>query len=136
MKIFRLLFVIAVVSCLAFVSGLTGCGGGGGGDDDGDDDGGDGGTPAINVTGTWSGSFFTTAPQAYTLVLVQTGTNVTGTGTSSGGVTRSYTGTLTGNSLVLKSGTITFELTVSGNTMVGTYTDSSWTDKPANFTRS
>ena len=101
----------------------------GGGDGDGDGDGG------IDVTGTWTGSFNLPPPQGYTFVLVQTNGTVTGTGTTSGNVTRSYGGTLTNSHLVLTSLAIVFDLTVSGDTMVGTYTDSSFTDRPASFTR-
>ena len=136
MSIKRLFGFSFIVLALIATLGFMGCGGGGG---DGSDDG-TGGTTPIDVTGTWMGPVSLDGTiWNFTLTLVQTGGDITGTGLAEGSITRAYSGTISGNHVILTSNpnSIVLDLTVSGNTMVGTYTypGTSWEDEPANFTR-
>ena len=113
-------FSVLVVS-MAFFAGC-----------DGDGDGttaADGAAEAIDVTGTWSGDItLPSGPTGVTLVMTQTGSAVTAEG--------GYTGTLTGSRLILtRNPAITIDVTVVGNTMTGTYSDSSWNDRPITMTK-
>ncbi len=83
---------------------------------------------AIDVTGTWEGEIqLPDGPTSASLELTQSGTTVTGA--------NGYTGILTGNRLILHRDQITFDMTVVGDTMTGTYSDSSWNDRPTTLTR-
>ena len=112
---------------LLFVT-VIGCDGDGGGTTPPPPPGPGDGDGAIDVTGTWNGTIgLPDGPHPTSLVLTQTGTTVTGA--------NGYTGTLTGNRLILTRDLITWDLTVVGDTMTGTYSDSSWNDRPTTLTR-
>jgi hypothetical protein len=135
-RLFGLSFSVLV---LIATLGFMGCGGGGG-DDDGADPPAAPATPPIDVTGTWVGPVSLDGTiWNFTLTLVQTGSDITGTGLAEGSITRAYNGTISGNHVVLTSNpnSIVLDLTIAGNTMVGTYTypGTTWEDEPANFTR-
>jgi hypothetical protein len=111
-KVYTRLIQAIFYSLIGFtVFTLISCGGGSG-------DGG-GAAPTINATGTWRGNVIETvfgASQA-TLILVQNGSSVTGTYTSTGGGTGSASGSVSGN-------VITGEISPTGctGTMHGTLT--------------
>ncbi|MBA4386189.1 MAG: hypothetical protein C0410_15755, partial [Anaerolinea sp.] len=86
----------------------------------------------LDLTGTWIGAFTTsiiTTPTQITLLLSQSGSNVTGTYSSQAGGVGTVSGTLSGSTLTFTlhqtttncSGTFSGTGTVSGNTMTFTF---------------
>ena len=147
------------ISLLVFVTGIfflfAGCNGDGDGNGDGDvspstgaaspPGEGEGSESPIDVTGTWDGYYnyaSSSSPLDYRFVLVQSDSSITGTGTmpSDPHSLLDVQGTINGNNVILKftawGDTIWWDLVVSGNTMAGTYNDSSrsWSGT-ASFTR-
>ena len=115
--------------------------GGGNGDDNGDDNGdakGDGAAPAIDVTGTWIGTFsYSGPPVSYTFDFVRMGDTIAGMGTMEPRMILHYQGEIDGNHLVLQyQNTYRWDLIISGDTMTGTFQDLArgWTGA-ASFTR-
>lgn len=109
----------------AFCLLLAACGGGG-----------DGGTtpsttttttpPAVNVTGTWRGSYNSSVfgAQTMTMNLIQTGATVAGTSSSTTGGLGSINGTVSGN-------TATFTETVTTPGCSGSFNGTATADFPA-----
>ena len=139
--------LLRIAACLVILSfAIVGCDGDGDGDSpaaqtttpgtqDSGTPAGDGETgEAIDVTGTWDGFYnyaSSSNPLDYRFVLTQTGSSITGTGImpSDPHSLLEVQGTIDGNHVVLKfpvwGDTIWWDMTVSGNTMAGTYNDSS-----------
>jgi hypothetical protein len=121
--------ILSLLLSAVLVAFIIGCDGDGDGGDNvivvpGDD----GQEPAIDVTGTWSGDIqLPSGPSGVTLEMTQSGNTVTAAG--------GYTGSLNGNRLILTRDAITFDLTVNGDVMTGTYSDSSWNDRPVTLNR-
>jgi hypothetical protein len=88
-------------------------------------------TAEVNVTGTWSGSFYTNLVTSATITftLIQSGTTVTGTYTSSSRASGSVNGTISASTIIFTltqttascPGTFSGTATVSGNTMTFTF---------------
>ena len=90
--------------------------------------------PDVYVTGPWTSLVIVDSVEIFSLV--QTDNDVRGTGTTYGGVTYNFEGTVEENHLVISSGiAYTYDMRVGVDTMVGTYSDSAMTNLAASFTR-
>jgi len=105
----RLIVALLVGATIA----LTGC----------EDDGG-GSSPTVDVTGIWRGITLGASHSA-TLTLSQSGSSVSGTFVRNDGLSGTVPGSVSGNTFVgtasYSAGTVTFDATVSQNTMSGSY---------------